>query len=490
MTPLIRSFGTLTILFMVISIVVTSCRKDEILTDSSAKLEFSTDTVLFDTVFASLGTTTRMLMIYNRNSRPLRISSIRLAGGATSTFRLNLDGIPGKAFEDVEIAGDDSLFMFVEVTVDPNLQNQPYIYQDSVVFETNGNQQDVDLAAWGQNARFIVADRVLQAGNSYIRYALLDTNLNATITWDNTLPYVIWGGYAVVDSTQMLIVQPGTKIYFANNTGIWVYRYGTIKVQGTLSDPVIFQGIRRESYYQDIPGQWDRIWINEGSDQNEINYAEIRNGFIGIQAEALIDTAPPRNLKITNTIIQNMSGFGIFTRYYNLQVKNSIIARAGQYAAALTMGGGYEFVHTTIANYWSFSQRSTPSLYMNDYTIDENENPVHFPLYKADFHNSILWGNHEEELEIDYEFSPQVHHFGNMLLKTELDVSGSNFSNIIKNQNPLFKDFAENDYTLDAGSPAVDAGDLIWVTGDPDVQTDLKGVNRTVSPDLGAYERE
>lgn len=201
--------------------------------------------------------------------------------------------------------------MFVEVTVDPNLQNQPYIYQDSVVFETNGNVQDVDLFAWGQNARFIVADRVLQTGNSYIRYALLDTNLNATINWDNTLPYVIWGGYAVVDSTQLLMVQPGTKIYFANNAGLWVYRYGTIKVQGTLSDPVIFQGIRRESYYQDIPGQWDRIWINEGSDQNEINYAEIRNGFIGIQAEALIDTTPARNLKITNTIIQNMSGFGI-----------------------------------------------------------------------------------------------------------------------------------------------------------------------------------
>lgn len=85
-----------------------SCRKDEVLTDKSAKLEFSTDTVLYDTVFTSLGSTTKLLMIYNRNSRPLNISSIRLAGGVSSTFRLNLDGIPGKAFSNVEIPGDDS----------------------------------------------------------------------------------------------------------------------------------------------------------------------------------------------------------------------------------------------------------------------------------------------------------------------------------------------------------------------------------------------
>jgi hypothetical protein len=475
---------------LIFSLVVlaSSCKKDDILTDGSAKLEFSLDTVMFDTVFTSLGSTTKQLIIYNRNNRPLKISSVRLAGGAPSTFRLNLDGIPGKIFTDVEIPGDDSLFMFVEVTVDPNSQSTPFIYQDSVIFETNGNIQDIDLVAFGQNANFIVADQLIKAGNSFIKYALLDTNLNATITWNNTLPYVIWGGYAVVDSTQTLIVQPGTKVYFANNSGLWVYRYGTIKVQGTQADPVKFQGIRLESYYQDIPGQWDRIWINEGSNQNEINYAEIRNGFIGIQAESLIDTFPPRNVKITNTIIKNMSGFGIFTRYYNLQVKNSVIARAGQYGVALTMGGGYEFRHTTIANYWNSGQRSTPTLFMNDYAVDQNDNPVHFPLYKADFLNCIMWGNQDEELEIDYQFGPQIHNFRNMILKTELDVSGPNFSGILLNQNPLFIDFSEDDYQLAPGSPAIDAGDIQWL--DADTQEDIKGFNRSASPDLGAYEVE
>ncbi len=479
-------YTTEVIFIMFFILLASSCRKDEVLTDSSARLEFSLDTVMFDTVFTSLGSTTRQLKIYNRNNRPLKISSVRLAGGAPSTFRLNLDGISGKSFSNVEIPGKDSLFMFIEVTVDPTSQLTPFIFQDSVIFETNGNIQDVDLVAFGQNANFIIADQVIRAGNSFIKYALLDTNLNATITWNNTLPYVIWGGYAVVDSTQTLLVQPGTKVYFANNSGIWVYRYGTIKVQGTLNDPAIFQGIRRESYYQKIAGQWDRIWINEGSTGNEFNYAEIRNGFIGIQAESLLDTTPAKNLKINNTIIYNMSGFGIFSRYYNMQVNNSVIVRSGQYAVALTQGGGYEFRHSTIANYWNSGQRSTPSLYMNDYALDQNENTYHYPLYKADFYNCILWGNNDEELEIDYEYGPQLHNFRNLIIKTELDVSGPQFSNILKNVNPLFVSFQDDDYQLTPVSPAIDEGDSQWLNND--TQNDIKGFSRGSSPDLGAYE--
>lgn len=474
--------------FFFLVIAFSSCKKDDILTDSSAKLEFSEDTVLFDTVFTSLGSTTKQLKIYNRNDQPLRISSIRLAGGATSTYRLNVDGIPGKTFTDVEIPAKDSLFVFVEVTVNPTNPATGYILEDSIIFVTNGNIQDVKLVAFGQNARFIIANLEFSAN---LNYALLDTDLNVTITWDNTLPYVIWGGYAAVDSTQTLIIEAGTQIYFGNNSGLWIYREGTLKVNGTEADPVTFQGVRLESYYQDIPGQWDRIWINEGSVNNEINYAEIRNGFIGIQAESFIDTADAKNLKITNTIIENMSGFGIFTRYYNMQVKNSVISRCGQYAVAITQGGGYEFKHCTIANYWSDGQRSTPSLYLNDYVQDNADNLYEFPLYKADFLNCIVWGNNEEELEIDLQFGPGVHQFRNVLLRTELDTNTPEFSNIILNEDPLFVNSQENDYRIVPVSPGVNAGDTFWINGppvDPDVVNDILGTDRTVTPDLGAYE--
>lgn len=486
--PFMRNSLFYVLLLLVLVSAMSSCTKDDILADSSAKLEFSQDTVLFDTVFVSLGSTTKQLIIHNRNNGKLRISSIRLAGGSASHFRLNLDGIPGDVFTDIEIPAKDSLYMFIEVTVDPNQATTPYLVLDSILFTTNGNLQDVDLVAFGQNAHFIVADSVLLTGSGKIHYALLDPNLNAQIHWDNTLPYVVYGGYAVVDSTQTLTIDAGTKVYFGNNSGLWVYRYGTLKVNGTKDLPVNFQGVRLESYYQDIPGQWDRIWINEGSDQNEINYAVIRNGFIGLQTEPLFDTVPPKKLKLYNTVIQNMSGFGILSRYYNIEAANDVIDRAGQYLVALVNGGGYSFTHCTLANYWNASQRSTPSLYMNDYALDQSSNPVHYPLYQAEFNNCIVWGNNDEELEIDYQFGTMVHQFNNVLLRTQTNVAAPNFVSMILNQNPLFVDYTENDYHLDSGSPAIDAGDPAFATGVS--VNDIEENPRGTAPDLGAFEKQ
>jgi hypothetical protein len=474
------------IFFLVFTTIISSCRKESILTDSSAKLEFSEDTILFDTVFTSLGSTTKQLKLYNRNNRAIRISSITLAGGALSTYRLNVDGIEGKSFSDVEIPAKDSLYIFIEVTINPNSNLTPFILQDSIVMVTNGNVQDVDLVAFGQNARFIIANQLIGAGSSFIHYALLDTGLNTTITWDNSLPYVVWGGYAVVDSTQKLVIEAGTRIYFANNSGMWIYRYGTLQVNGTLNQPVKFGGIRREPYYQDVAGQWDRIWINEGSTDNVIEYAEIKNGFIGIQAESLLDTTPPKKLKLTNTIIQNMSGFGILSRYYNVEAANCVVTRCGQYALALTQGGGYEFRNCTIANYWSDAQRTSPSVRLDDYVQDENGNNYHFPLYKADFLNCIIWGNNDEELELDFAFPTPVYDFKNVLLKTQLNVSNSHFSSLLLNVNPAFADYGEDNYQLSAGSPAINAGSSSFLN--TDTQTDILGQPRNGTPDLGAYE--
>lgn len=482
--------------FLVCCLLWASCRKDDILTDPSAKLEFSLDTVMFDTIFTSLGSTTQPLVIYNRNNQPLLISSVQLAGGNASPYRMNLDGVPGKSFSNIEIPADDSLFLFVEVTIDPTLPNAPFLVQDSVVFITNGNIQDVDLVAFGRNANFIVANQAIQTANGYLAYNLLNPDLNATFHFTDTLPYVILGGYAVVDSTQTLIIDPGAKIYFGNSSGIWVYRYGTIKVQGTQQNPVTFEGVRRESYYQDVPGQWDRIWINEGSTGNEINYAEIRNPFIGIQAESLLDTTPPKFLKIANTKITNASGFSVFTRYFNMEVKNSILARAGQYSVALTRGGGYRFVHTTIANYWNSGQRSTPSVYLNDYGVSATGSLEPFPLYLADFDNCILWGDNEEELELDFEYGTTTHRFRNVLVRTKSNLTGPSFTSIIKNQNPSFVDVSENDFQLNSGSPAIDFGNALWLnipgtaTTDPELEFDFLGNSRTATPDLGAYEHQ
>ena len=70
-------------------------QKDVLITDSSAQLTFSNDTILFDTVFTTVGTVTKNFKIINPHNQPINISSIDLASGTSSDYRINVDGIPG-----------------------------------------------------------------------------------------------------------------------------------------------------------------------------------------------------------------------------------------------------------------------------------------------------------------------------------------------------------------------------------------------------------
>ena len=157
-----KTFFKIVLLLIGISslLLLSNCKKTQLLTNNSAKLEFSADTVLFDTVFTTIGSTTKYFKIYNNNSGKLIISDIWLASGTQSQFRINVDGSPGVSFNEVEIEANDSLFVFVEVTVDPNNSNNPLVVEDSILFLTNGNEQRVLLNAWGQDAYFHVNEIV------------------------------------------------------------------------------------------------------------------------------------------------------------------------------------------------------------------------------------------------------------------------------------------------------------------------------------------
>ena len=127
----------LTILTIIMIVSFASCKKERLYSyDNSLKLSFSSDTVTFDTVFTTIGSSTRQLMIYNNNDDNLIINSVRLAGGTSSQFSINLDGESGYDFSNVEIYAKDSLFLFVRVTINPNNDNNPFFVEDQLIFET------------------------------------------------------------------------------------------------------------------------------------------------------------------------------------------------------------------------------------------------------------------------------------------------------------------------------------------------------------------
>lgn len=469
-----------------------SCRKDEMInTDPAYKLEFSGDTVIFDTVFTTVGSTTQFLKVYNRNKERINISRIYLAGGDNSQFKLNIDGSSAVSVNNVEIGSGDSLFLFIKVTVNPTGSNSPLVITDLVVFETNGNFQDVDLVAWGQDAHFFVGRETIE-GLSY-PYVIV-AEAGDTVFWEDDKPYVIYG-WAVVDSTGVLTIGPGVNIHFHQNSGLWIYRGGSIHVNGERDSVVSFQGDRLEEEYRDLPGQWDRIWINEGSLNNEFNYAVIKNGFIGIQAETT-ESDMGNFLIINNTIIENMSLWGLFTLAYRVVSTNSLYINCAEKTVFISVGGDYDFRHCTFANYWSGTVRLDPSFVLsNNLTLSGPDGPVQYSgdLQKAYFGNCIIYGSNSEEIILSDDNQSQFNYqFDHCLLKTEMAVSDTQFYlDCLRNSDPLFVGIDSNNYRIDTLSPATGIGDLeIINTSVFDISTDLDGNSRVsdTGPDLGAYE--
>ncbi len=482
------------ILSSAIFILFSSCKKDKLLTDPSAKVSFSQDAVLFDTVFTTIGSATKQIRVINNNDQKIKISSISLQNSIASQFFLNVDGTPGKSFSDIEIYAHDSIFIFIQVNINPTNKNSPLIVQDKILFTVNGNEQSVSLEAWGQDAYYHYPTNTIKfKDGSYLPYSLISASNNTVINWINDKPHVVYG-WLVVDSTQTLLIDAGVKIHFHQNAGLWVYRYGTLKVHGTKGNEVIFQGDRLEPFMNDEPGQWDRIWINEGSVNNEIDYAVIKNGFIGIQAglypfydaqtkSIVYDYFAPRWLKLTNTIIRNINSTGLYTESFNIYGGNNTIVNCKDYCTKITLGGNYKFIHNTFANFWSKSERKTTALRIENYQS--------FDLDTCYFGNCIIDGSAMNEIDFNLTNTASANYlFSNSFLRTTNGTTNSsNYFQCRINQTSDFVSSSNYDFSLGNSSSAINFTTSSALIDASKFPIDILGNLRTTTPDAGAYEK-
>ena len=473
----IRMSRTLSVLAIFFSVAIMfSCEKDNISYDSSLKLEFSADTLLFDTVFTTVGSATRSIRVYNRNSSDLIISSIKLAGGSNSPFRINVDGEPTADAHNIKIRSNDSLYVFVEVTVDPTLQNAPLFIPDSIVFETNGNVQDVNLLAWGQDVH-LLSSHILEGSN----------------TFTSDKPYLIYN-YLYVAPNSELIVNAGAKLHFHNQAILWVD--GSLQVNGSLDEPVVFEGDRLEDFYRDKAGQWSGIYMSPESRNNVIDWAVIKNAINGVAIDTFAVPNVPA-LVLKNTRIENMSSAALLASGSIVEAGNCLFANAGIMVVVLRFGGYYEFNHCTIANYWNqYMHRKRPALIINNYYESNDGDLVLRDIEKAYFGNCIIYGSRTEELEIDNVYKGQVvtakmnYVFVNSILRIETAADTSDPAHFINTSsaNPKFIEPFSYNYQLDTLSPAKDIGLVELATKFP---IDLNGTSRLSDdgPDLGCFER-
>lgn len=481
----ITRYATL-LLLLCCSLFSLQCKKDLTTTSPSAKLSFSTNLLFFDTVFAtgSTGSSVRIFTVHNNNNEAVIISSIKLAGNYSS-FEVNVDGVPGTNFTNVKIPANDSIFVFVQVNVNPLNTNNPMVIEDSLIFTTNGNVQWVNLQAFGWNAYYYVPNMFPKYGPAY-------SELPCGTEWKNDKPHVIFG-YLVVQTGCTLKIDAGAGVYLHDSAVLLVDSAATLNVAGTQTQPVTFQGDRLEPDYKYLPGQWNEILLYKSVNCN-VSWAVIQNGTTGIQ----VDTVAPGNsnpaLTMDHTIIKGMSSYGFLAEGAPVTANNCLISDCQYSCAALVYGGTYTFNQCTFADYWgvdnSYGQRTTPLLDINNYYQSVTGQNIYRPIYKAFFGNCIIYGALNEEILLDSAGSNDLmnYYFENCVLKTQHSFPGNHISDSAYiNQDPLFTNPGADNCLVNPGSPALGNANSSIASQYP---IDLAGQSRPATDaTIGAYEQ-
>ena len=295
---------------------------------------------------------------------------------------MNVDGLIGngaligKEFENIELLARDSMYVFIETTIDifPLVENETqFLYTDVIVFENTSGVQKVELVTLVRDAVFIFPNRDAEG---VVETLAFDTDgdgvddetsvrgrflQDSELTFTNEKPYVVYG-YAAVGDGKTLNINPGARIHFHEDSGLLITNNASLHVNGLpsldlelLENEVVFEGDRLEPLYENVPGQWQTIWLFNGSTDNVINYATIKNGTIGVLCDG--NQQDPTKLEINNSQVYNQSNFGILGRATSIIAENIVINNIGLSSFAGTVGGNYNVTHSTIANYWTSSFR-------------------------------------------------------------------------------------------------------------------------------------
>ncbi len=453
-------------LAILLTFALFACRKEESINISpNIRLQFSTDSLLFDTVFTSSGTTNRTLKIFNYNNSSVILSKIGLLGGNASAFKININGEPTSSLSNVKIAANDSIYIFVKAFIDPTNANTPFLVEDEIQILLNGNEATIPLAAYGQNAVY-----------------LNKTDITSATVFAKGKPYIIYDYVHVAENTTLQI-EAGARLYFHKNAKLLIS--GTLKAEGSLTDSITFTSDRMERIYRDEPGQWDGIRFSANSVNNSLNYCAVQNALAGVTVDSLSKNSNPK-LLLTNSVVKNHQVAGVLAYQGSITGINNLMYNCGQYLIVGFGGGDYNFYQNTLANYNFNFPRKTPSVYFSNYALTDASQI--FSL-KTQFFNNIIYGSLNTELAFDKKGTEVfIKDFQNNLIKGSLqDLGETNLYNV----DPLFINTRKEDYQLVSNSPAHEKGkDLSANSYYANFFTkDFLGIARVFPSSLGCFEK-
>ena len=472
----------LPILLLLLGLV--SCKQDIVSYDPTMHLLFSHDSVAFDTVFTTMGSSTRRIMVYNPNANAMVISQVSMRDGRY--FHINLDGENNPDnLHNIPIRGGDSLFLFVRVQVDPQDSNSPVLVNDDIIFSVNEHTQHIRLQAFGQNVS------ILRDHNGLIIY----DNLHLT----NTRPYLIYDTLVVTDD---LTIDEGTTLYMHNNA--LIHAYGNVTAHGTLAHPITIRGDRTDRLFDSVPyrvasGQWNGIYLLHSKDRPTPTYS-----FDHVWSESA-NRCPV--FTFANGRIHNQAIYGMILQNVDATVVNSEISNCASFCLYIA-GGKQQFVHNTIASYFGYPytninihnnvRRDTmAAVYINNLSKET-------AVTDATFRNCIITGAQRSNLLVA---TPLPNHYGgtfsgNYLRADSLpaafaahNVYASDSDSVVfRNIYYRINEYHYYDFQLDSLSPARGIGDSLLIDQpaqsfiDSLCRFDRLGHQRKARPDAGCYE--
>jgi len=443
-----------------------SCSKNEMLSSPQYALQFSVETIEFDTIFTQTGSITRTVQIHNPNKGSIMIDAIELARGSESQYIMNVNGVPGTLVKNIELAAHDSMYIFIQALLDENNVDTLVQHLDSIRISYNSKRESLPIISWGQ-------DVIKHRGE-----------IRESFTITAGKPHVILDSLVILEG-HTLTIEAGARLYFHYNANLVIR--GSLVVQGTFENPVSFSSNRIEQTYETLPGQWGSIIFRESSTNNSFEYAEIRNGINGLRIFG--NESSPISISLSNTRIQNMSANCIFAENAHITASNCVFADANDYVLAL-QGGTYSLSHSTISNQGAIGGRKyVPSVAISDYSFVNEQSR---PLLQVVFTNSIIVGKIQDEIGFYSQNESDILNvsFHTCLVKTTIGTSNTQYFTApiqYDETKNLFRNIYDLDFTLDTLSQAKDKGNIEFAQSVP---TDFRGESRLADskPDIGAYE--
>jgi len=450
---------------IIVGLLFNSCRDEPVFAGDSAMITTSMDTLTFDTVFTQVGTTTKFFKIYNEEEEAIVVDEIRLLD-QTEQFRMNVDGIPGNVATEVKIGAQDSIYVFVEATVDPDdpLEISPFFLEDIVEIKDGGSVSQVKLIAWGQNANYVPGIDFRSPSG----LAQLDCE-GGEVVWDDPKPYVIYGSLVITECT--LVLPPGTRVYVhggvaINDLGIYTagllyfLDQGFIRSEGTAENPVTILSDRLEEDYQDTAGQWFGI-VLDGSFGNELTHTIIRHSLTGVRADSSSVTLKSCEIGFTGAT-------AVIGRRANIYAENCLLHNNGGAAVGIEYGGVYEFNNCTMVNYNNQDEALQMANFecLNQGCSEFQE----FPL-NAKFRNCLILGNDTDEIAFA-DWNPEdqsnfIYEMENCFVQVDEFLDPDQYPDFFNNcidclNNPpkdtLFINMDEYNFRLDTMSAPINAG--------------------------------